>query len=545
MRGFRALAFIPITLIGCARAQNSTELLAEAVEILPTCALNCMLIAISESTCSLSDFYCIGKNKELNDAMTACVRKACTIRESLAAKNFSSVAFGAPVRNHTKLVSYTGVIGGASALLAVITRVCARLPWFGGTWGLDDWGILATMIPVVPLTILSVPLANHGLGRDMWTVPYDSITTILHIYYFDELFYLSAIALTKISILLFYLRIFPNPNFRRLVFATIALCVCYILAFVPATAAQCLPIRQSWERWDGEHHGKCFNLNTEGWLTAALNIVLDITVICLPLREMSHLLMSRKKKAGIMLMFLGGGFVTVVSALRLKWMIQFANTENVTWDYTPVGYWSTLEVHIGIIVACLPALRSLQHRIFPSTKLPPSYYNNSAYTDGHSKRRSVLPSWRQRGKSAGSSVWASRSGTGISQASMVRSRDRCKDKDFVHLEEYEVQDRSISLADFLSSDSEKQSIGRGVNRTQIERGSRQVAYVEEGEHEISALPVMGSGREQSLARGEGWGKGIAVRKEYSVDVEKRPNELAPAPVREGGGRGQGRAEYRE
>lgn len=30
-----------------------------------------------------------------------------------------------------------------------------------------------------------------------------------------------------------------------------------------------------------------------------------------------------------------------------------------------VGYWSTIEVHVGVICACLPALRSLFRRIWP------------------------------------------------------------------------------------------------------------------------------------------------------------------------------------
>jgi len=121
------------------------------------------------------------------------------------------------------------------------------------------------------------------------------------------MFYLSAIALTKVSILLFYLRIFPNPVFRRLVYVALAYCIGYILGTVIALVFQCNPISLAWDRWDGEHPGKCFNLNLLGWMSAALNIVGDLIVICLPLHELSKLAMSRRKKAGVMLMFLGGG----------------------------------------------------------------------------------------------------------------------------------------------------------------------------------------------------------------------------------------------
>jgi hypothetical protein len=70
--------------------------------------------------------------------------------------------------------------------------------------------------------------------------------------------------------------------------------------------------------------------------------------------------------------------VTIVSILRLTSLVKFANTQNITCmarprhdnielttnlgDYVPVGYWSTIEVHISVICACLPALPSLFRR---------------------------------------------------------------------------------------------------------------------------------------------------------------------------------------
>jgi hypothetical protein len=37
----------------------------------------------------------------------------------------------------------------------------------------------------------------------------------------------------------------------------------------------------------------------------------------------------------------------------------------LTEDYVEVGYWSTIEVPVGIICACLPAVRSLFSKVFP------------------------------------------------------------------------------------------------------------------------------------------------------------------------------------
>jgi hypothetical protein len=85
------------------------------------------------------------------------------------------------------------------------------------------------------------------------------------------------------------------------------LCVLYIIIFVTITALQCIPVRIAWEHWDGEHHGKCINLNADAWASAGINIILDLVVIALPMRELKNLSMSRYRKAGVMLMFLGGG----------------------------------------------------------------------------------------------------------------------------------------------------------------------------------------------------------------------------------------------
>lgn len=118
--------------------------------------------------------------------------------------------------------------------------------------------------------------------------------------------YLASIALTKISILMFYLRIFPNPTFRKLVWVGVAYCVGYILGTVLALVFQCQPLNLAWNHWDGEHAGKCFNLNLLGWLAAALNMLGDLMVILLPFQELKKLALGRRKKAGIALMFLGG-----------------------------------------------------------------------------------------------------------------------------------------------------------------------------------------------------------------------------------------------
>ncbi|EED17823.1 integral membrane protein, putative [Talaromyces stipitatus ATCC 10500] len=401
MRSFAITAIFAVistVVIATAPPPSETALLGE----LPPCGLACLEQEIPKSNCTATDLPCICTNKELNGLIALCVSQSCTIRESLTTKNVTSTLCGAPVRDRTSIVSNAGIIGGVVAVFFYILRMLSRVPQFGGgTLGLDDAVMTLVVALAIALAALSDVLAKHGLGKDMWTVPFDDITYILYIYYFDEDIYLSILPLTKISILLFYLRVFPQRYFRNAAYVAIALNVGYWIAFVLVSVFQCRPINAAWLRWDGEHPAKCQNINAQGWTSAVLNMALDILTMVLPLHELRKLTMSMRKKILVMIMFSLGIFVTLVSILRLHTLVEFSNTSNLTWDYVELGYWSTIEVDVGIICACLPAIRKLLWKIFPNTlgsavrrgaKTPNYYEQRSGHSGGmiRENRRATL-----------------------------------------------------------------------------------------------------------------------------------------------------------
>ena len=131
----------------------------------------------------------------------------------------------------------------------------------------------------------------------------DQIKNILFYYFLGEIFYLSALAMNKISILCFLLRVFPSQGLRKAVYIVMFLCFGYGTAFVFATIFQCSPIPYAWRQLEDPLGGKCNNINLQGWTSAAFNIVLDLMVLSLPLNQLYHLQMSLKKKIMIMFMF--------------------------------------------------------------------------------------------------------------------------------------------------------------------------------------------------------------------------------------------------
>ncbi|KFY46047.1 hypothetical protein V495_02687 [Pseudogymnoascus sp. VKM F-4514 (FW-929)] len=333
----------------------------------PSCGLTCITeLILSKTKCSLTDAKCICPNAQLNEDITVCVATSCSIRDQLATKKFSSDFCGVVPQDRTKLVSVVGVTFGALALITFGLRILSKCLRAGGQFGMDDYTIMVTMAITIPFCALSVLLANHGLGRDMWNVHPDDITSILYIYYWDELMYVAIVPLTKISIIFLYLRIFREKNFLYFAYALIAANVAYLLAFEAISIFQCWPIEGAWRAWDGTFPAKCRNVNLQGWMSATFSIILDVLTLILPLPSLYQLEMSMKKRIQIMMMFSVGIFVTIVSVVRLRTFTKYANTTNLTQDYVELGYWSTIEVPVGVICACMPSIRALFRNVFPN-----------------------------------------------------------------------------------------------------------------------------------------------------------------------------------
>lgn len=142
--------------------------------------------------------------------------------------------------------------------------------------------------------------------------------TEYQLYFLDECLYICIVSLTKISILCFYLRIFPKKSFRIAVQVVIALNAMYLVAFIFASVFQCNPVNLAWLRWDGEHQGTCNNINAQGWASAAFNMFLDIVTMSLPLRELYNLSLSTRRKILVMFMFSLGFLYVCLGCLSAK-----------------------------------------------------------------------------------------------------------------------------------------------------------------------------------------------------------------------------------
>lgn len=185
----------------------------------------------------------------------------------------------------------------------IIQRFGTKLYW-KLPLGLDDLFIALTMCVAIPsIVINSRGLAPNGMGRDIWTVTPDQITQFGMFFYTMAIMYFSLQTFLKLSMLFFYLRIFPTQNVRRLLWGTVAFTVVFGLVFIFVAIFQCRPINYFWLKWDGQHEGKCADINAVTWSNAAINIALDVWIIGIPLSQLKSLNLDWRKKIGVGMMF--------------------------------------------------------------------------------------------------------------------------------------------------------------------------------------------------------------------------------------------------
>ena len=126
--------------------------------------------------------------------------------------------------------------------------------------------------------------------------------------YIAAIFYVFILGLVKISILLFYLRLFPYEKFRYAVFAALFFVIGTTISLTFISIFQCTPIQFFWNK---DVQGKCLNLNDMAYLANAFTISSDFLILVLPVPVIAKLRLGLSKKLGAMLMFAIGGLYVI------------------------------------------------------------------------------------------------------------------------------------------------------------------------------------------------------------------------------------------
>jgi len=227
---------------------------------------------------------------------------------------------------------------------------------------MDDFLILVALIIVIGEGILCIwGSVNGGIGAYVPDLSPEVSKEFLKSLLAVILIHLTVLAIIKVSILLFYKRIFVNRGFAIIANSTIGFVVCWWISFFVGAFFVTTPISEFWSNPVVKD-----NYDWAAFIIAlgALDIAVDLFILCLPIPVIKTLHMQTRRKVQLLGIFWLGLFCVISAAVRLYYVVSFDNIGGAASpEFTKVVdnnfIWATIEPCTSIIAACLPTLGPL------------------------------------------------------------------------------------------------------------------------------------------------------------------------------------------
>ncbi|KAL9049019.1 MAG: hypothetical protein Q9162_007432 [Coniocarpon cinnabarinum] len=285
------------------------------------------------------------------------------------------------IPNHGPAVlAVTAVMISCSSLF-VFFRLVSRIGIVKKIF-LDDYFIIAAWIIAFGLSFCICDATRFGLGKHEYDIPAEQRYSLNRIDYAFTSLYNPALMVTKTSILIFFLTLAKQQRvFKWAVWGTIFIVNAAGLALSMINIFQCRPLSVIFDdiRPPTAH---CIDIVTLYLSSAPVNIATDVIILLLPMPVLKSMHLPKRQKWILYITFGFGIFVAVVDVVRISYLQNAAvtraedalsgqaarNTQKVSdfsWYVAYSFMWSAVEVNVGIMIACVPALKPLVSRFTP------------------------------------------------------------------------------------------------------------------------------------------------------------------------------------
>ncbi|KAI2470740.1 hypothetical protein F4781DRAFT_389675 [Annulohypoxylon bovei var. microspora] len=227
----------------------------------------------------------------------------------------------------------------------------------------SDYLAISSLIFAWIGSLLLITAVSFGFGLHIELVSLSHARLIFINIFAAEICYGIGFTVIKLSIIMLYRQLFPT---RFMLISTMILTVVVIMwgiAVVLVSIFTCNPIQGF---WNFDVPTKCVNMK---WFYIGIsipNIRADAFLLCLPLRDIWRLQLTRSTKAVISGLFALGVFVIVASCLRIHYTLAIDNSDP-TWSFAAASIWSAVEMQIAVVCCCLPTVRPVLAYLAPKS----------------------------------------------------------------------------------------------------------------------------------------------------------------------------------
>ncbi|KAL9567420.1 hypothetical protein ACKAV7_008370 [Fusarium commune] len=261
-----------------------------------------------------------------------------------------------------------------SAVMALTARIFARR-MTKVSWWYDDYFCVGAFLFGIGYNVVMIYWAMKWyLGT---TIP-DTVTTEEYkeinfnarlMQFLVSLTYSYSIGLSKLSILLFYWRIFKQSAMRILIQIMLVISVAWVMIRTFMVIFHCIPVQAYWDQ--SIKNATCKINDSQFFFSTCLtHLIIDIIILTLPVIEVFKLRLSLGQKFAITAMFALGGMVCLASILVIITALQYdPKSAQMPRDVARNDMWGGVEVNIAIATGCFPLLRPIFTKALPYISL--------------------------------------------------------------------------------------------------------------------------------------------------------------------------------
>ncbi|KAI9675950.1 MAG: hypothetical protein M1829_003188 [Trizodia sp. TS-e1964] len=287
--------------------------------------------------------------------------------------------------NHIVQMHVAGITLLTITLIFVLMRMFTRI-YIMRTFGWDDGFCVVSALLVIMVVIASLNLSKLGVGVHLWdlavgqwdrqgfiavstqhpdrNLPAEQVKLML--WQWNNVAYIgfmAAMGFIKISVLLFYNRIFNvGSYFKYCLWATMFFVVGSLIGGELSLFFGCQPISH---RFDANYPRVCFNLIAHIDAVSYLDIIADFILVALPVPMLLKLKLGKRDKAALMTIFTTGLFVCAVGIARV--IVIDSTRDSADSTYANEGsLWSDIECCVALICCCAPTLKPLMRYMLPN-----------------------------------------------------------------------------------------------------------------------------------------------------------------------------------
>ncbi|OJD40269.1 uncharacterized protein BKCO1_1000614 [Diplodia corticola] len=275
----------------------------------------------------------------------------------------------------------TGVAGCVCSFTVLGLKFISR--YHKSIFGVDDALVAIAWLITIPLTVSFYIQGKNGMAYSQDEIPLDVYLLGRQWFWASSWMYYLSLGFSKLSVTVQFLRIFISPKTLLVRKCTIGFVTCWTIISFCVGAFECVPVARY---WDKRIPGKCINGADTFLANACMNILTDFIIIGIPIPSLLKLQVSTAKKIGLMFAFSLGLVVCAISVARIP-MVTLAFAAGKPGNLS-LMMWSTIELHVSIVCACLPSIRPLFVSFLRFTGID-SYLRSSSALTPSAKSKSM------------------------------------------------------------------------------------------------------------------------------------------------------------